>query len=73
MTMKKIFVDRDYVKCHIFVACSDSFLPKDFFAAKLNPLVKFHPLLSSDTTSIFAGPIKNSFFLNLIVYPNSKF
>lgn len=71
MMMKKIFADRDYAKCYIFVACSDSFLPKDSFAAMLNLLVKFHPRLSLNTTSVFADPIKyiackfNSISINL--------
>lgn len=57
--MMKIFADRDYVEIHIFVACTDSFLLKDSFAAQLSLLVKFHPLLNLNTTSIFASPIKN--------------
>lgn len=60
MMTKKIFVDRDCAKCRIFVAYSDSFLPKDSFAAMLNLLVKFHPRLSLNTTLIFADPTKNS-------------
>jgi len=58
MTMMKIFAERDYVEHQVFVVCSDSFLLKDSFAAKLSLLVKFHPLLNLNTTSIFADPIK---------------
>lgn len=72
MMMKKIFADHDYAKCHIFVACSDSFLPKDSFAAKLSLLVKFHPLLSLSTTSIFADPIKKNSVFTFIVFVNLK-
>lgn len=63
--MKKIFADRDCANYHIFVACSDSFLLKDSFAAKLSPLVKFHLLLSLNTASIFADPKKVK-LLNLV-------
>lgn len=64
--MKKIFADRGYANCHIFVACSDSFLLKNSFVAKLSSLVKFHPLLSLNIASIFADPKKIG-FLNLVV------
>lgn len=71
MRMMKIFADRDCAECHIF-ACSDFFLPKGSFAAKLSPLVKFHPLLSLNTASIFADPIKNSAFKFSSPPANSK-
>lgn len=58
ITKKIIFADRDCAKCRIFVACSCLSLPRDSFAVRLNLLVKSHPLLCSNTTSIFVDPNK---------------